>query len=83
MLHAGLNNEERIKRLRGAGKDRETMTTGNPANITPDICYASNQGRQSTGAVGLEKKHSEVIKGTGAARGSIVEKNIFVEGNPV
>lgn len=82
MLHAGLNNKETIKRLRGAGKDKEAMAIGNPANITQDICYPSNQGRQSAGTEQLEKKknpHNEVLKGTGSARGSIVE-NIFMEG---
>lgn len=33
LLHAGLNNE-RIKRPRGAGKEREQVTIGNTANIT-------------------------------------------------
>lgn len=59
LLHAGLDNEERSKKLRGAGKDRVTMTIGNPANTTQDFCYPGYQGRQSPGKEGLEKKYSQ------------------------
>ena len=84
LLRAGLNNEERIKRLRGTGKDRETVTIGNSASITAGICYPSKQVRQSTGTAGLYKVHTmKRWKGTRSARASIVEENIFADGNPV
>lgn len=83
LLHAGLNNKETIKRLRGAGKDKEAMAIGNPANITQDICYPVTRGDRALGQSSYKKKkknpHNEVLKGTGSARGSIVE-NIFMEG---
>lgn len=50
LLHAGLNNEERIKRLRGAGKERETMTIGNTANTTEISVTPVTRGDRAWGA---------------------------------
>ena len=63
MLHAGLNNDERIKRLRGAGKERETRTIGNSASITADICYPSEQGRQHWDHGAAKSADNEAMKG--------------------
>lgn len=56
LLHAGLNNKETIKRLRGAGKDKEAMAIGNPANITQDICYPVTRGDRALGQSSYKKK---------------------------
>lgn len=81
LRHAGLNNEERMKRLRGARKDRETLTTGNPANIAHISVYLSNQGIQTTEVRGREKiltmKRS---KGQGQQEGLSLWEEILPEG---
>lgn len=48
LLHAGLNNEERIKRLRGAERKRD-HDHWKYSKYHRNICYTSNQGRQSLG----------------------------------
>lgn len=59
LLHAGLNNEERIKRLRGAGKDSET---GSPANITQISVILVTRGYRPLGAVGRGREKILTMK---------------------